>query len=164
MTKPAPDGVEGILNGFAEAMSRLMVDRHQRQAAALDLTLSQAQVLRALRRGPLPIGQVAAGLRISASSVTQLTDRLLRKGLIERRAATADRRSVLVALSAKGRRLVDRFRKHRSHVFKEALARLSKADQTHVIEAMRMVVKALESYEQETAEGEAFSRDVRLDS
>lgn len=145
-----PDEVEKVLNGFAEVMARLMIDQHQQQIAALDLTLTQAQMLRVLRRGILPTGQLAAELRITASSVTQLTDRLISKGLVERQAVAGDRRSVLVALSAKGKRLVDGFRKRRSLLFKEALAQLGETEQAHVIEAMKMVIWALESYGQIT--------------
>ena len=152
MVKPATDNVEEILNGFAEVMSRMMLDQHHRQIEELDLTLPQAQVLRVLRRGPIPTGQLATELGISASSVTQLTDRLIRKGLIKRQAAENDRRSVLVALSVKGRRLVDQFRKRRALLFKGALARLGEGEQAQVIGAMKMVVRALESYEQEKVE------------
>lgn len=152
MTEAAPDEVEMVLNGFAEVMSRLMLDQHHRQIEELDLTLPQAQMLRVLRRGPTPTGQLAAELRISASSVTQLTDRLILKGLIKRQAAENDRRSVLVALSVKGKRLVDQFRKRRALLLKGALARLSEGEQAQVIGAMRMVITALENYEQETVE------------
>src|SRR3954463_8769754 len=138
--------VEEVLNGFAEVMSRLMIDHYQKQITELDLTLPQAQVLRVLRRGCLPTGQLASELRISAPAITQLTDRLIRKGLIERRAAAADRRCVIVALSAKGAQLVDQFRQSRREIFNRAIADLSEADQELVIEVLGKVVKALESY------------------
>lgn len=149
MAKGIPDEIERVLNSFAEVMSKLMVDHHQQQITALDLTLPQGQVLRILRRGAAPTGKLATELRVSASAVTQLTDRLVRKGLIERQAAARDRRSVLVALSAKGKRLVDGFRKRRSIFFREVLTQLSETEQAHVIEAMKMMIMALESYEQE---------------
>ena len=152
MGEPVIDNVEEVLNGFAEVMSRLMLDQHHRQIEELDLTLPQAQLLRVLRRGPIPTGQLAAELRISASSATQLTDRLIRKGLLKRQTAENDRRSVLVALSIKGRRLVDQFRKRRALLFKEALSQLGRGEQAQVIGAMKMVVNALENYEQETVD------------
>lgn len=151
LAKPATDrgdGIEEILNSFAEVMSRLMIDQHQKQVSALELTLLQVQGLRELRRGPVPTGRFAEELGISASAVTQLTDRLIRKGLIERQAAADDRRSVLVALSAKGKRLVDGFRNQRGLFLRKALAQLSETEQAHVIEAMKMIIRALESYEQ----------------
>ncbi|HYX27715.1 MAG TPA: MarR family transcriptional regulator [Pyrinomonadaceae bacterium] len=147
MNKPALDDTEATLNDFFEAMSRLMFNRQQHQAVALDLTLPQAQMLRALRPGSLSTGELATELRISPSSLTQLSDRMIRKGLIERQTSPTDRRSVIVALSAKGKRVVDQFRDRRSRIFKEALGGLSSKDQIHVIEAMHLVVIALETYE-----------------
>jgi DNA-binding MarR family transcriptional regulator len=139
--------VEEILNHFADAMSKLFLEQFQQQIAELDLTLLQAQVLRILRRGPLPTGQLASELRISAPAITQLTDRLIRKGLIERQAASLDRRCVLVALSARGKRLVDQFRKRRSEAFSGALASLSRTEQSEVIEALKKIIAALERNE-----------------
>ena len=154
--------IEEFLNSFAENMSRLLVDTYQKHFAELELTLSQAQVLRLLRRGPMPTGQLAAELRISAPAVTQLMNRLMTKRLIERRAATNDRRLVLVALSAKGRKLVDQFRQRRSDIFCGALAQLDEGEQAQVVEAMRKVALALESYESTTgAQAGSAGRQVR---
>ena len=148
MAESAPAAeVEEVLNNLAEVMSKLMVDHYQKHIVELDLTLPQAQVLRVLRRGPMPTGQLAAEMRISAPAITQLTDRLIRKGLIERRAAADDRRCVIVALSDKGAHLVDQFRQRRREIFISALSGLSEDDQKQVIELLGRVVKALESYE-----------------
>jgi DNA-binding MarR family transcriptional regulator len=143
--------IEEVLNSFGEVMAKMMIDHHQKQVEALDLTLLQGQLLRVLRRGPLPTGKLAAELRVSASATTQLTDRLIRKGLIERQAAETDRRSVIICLSAKGLRLIEEFRKRRGIFFRGALAQLSETEQAHVIEAMKTVISALESYEQKTS-------------
>lgn len=148
----APEKLEEILNGFSEVMTRIFLDLHQQQLAELDLTLPQAQVLRILRReGCVPTGRLAAEMRISAPAVTQLTDRLVRKGLIERRTADGDRRTVLVALSGKGRRLVDQFRRRRREVFSRALAGLAEAERREVVASLEKVVAALEQYESRLA-------------
>lgn len=138
--------VDKVLNGFTEIMSRLMIDQYQKQITELELTLPQAQVLRVLLRGPLQTGQLATELRISAPAITQLTDRLIRKGLIERSAAADDRRCVIVALSADGRRLINQFRRRRQQIFSEALANMSEAEQKQAVEVLEKVVKALENY------------------
>ena len=151
MAADAPTKAEKVLNSFAEAMSKLLIEQYQQHLAELDLTLPQAQVLRVLRRGGILTGQLAAELRISAPAITQLTDRLVRKGLIERQAAADDRRCVLVTLSAKGRRLVDQFRKQRSEIFSGALAYLSEAEQARVVEGLSKVIEALERYESKSA-------------
>jgi DNA-binding MarR family transcriptional regulator len=151
-TKAAPEKYQGaeieeVLNGFAEVMSKLMIDHHQEQIAALDLTLLQAQVLRVLRRGEVPTGKLASELQISASAVTQLTDRLIRKELIERQSVTGDRRCVVVGLSPKGKRLVDDFRKRRTVLFSDSISQLNEPEQSKVLEAMRLVIRTLENSE-----------------
>ncbi|HMF55475.1 MAG TPA: MarR family transcriptional regulator [Pyrinomonadaceae bacterium] len=147
MTEATPPKVEEVLSRFADAMSRLLVEQHQQHVAELDLTLLQAQALKLLRSAPMPTGQMAAELKISAPAITQLTDRLLRKGLIERRAMDGDRRCVLVALSVKGKKLVDQFRKRRCRIFSDALTSMEEEDQTLVVEALSKVVAFLEAYE-----------------
>jgi DNA-binding MarR family transcriptional regulator len=128
-------------------MSGLMIDQYQKQITELELTLPQAQLLRVLRRGPMQTGQLAAEMRISAPAITQLTDRLIRKGLIERSTTADDRRCVIVALSKEGRLLVDQFRQRRREIFNEALADLSETERQQALEVLEKVVRALESYE-----------------
>src|SRR3712207_9536349 len=92
MAESAPQNLADVLDGFGEAMSRLMVDQLQKHLSELDLTLPQVQVLRVLhQQGTVPTGKLAQCMKISAPATTQLTDRLLRKGLIERRASEDDR-------------------------------------------------------------------------
>ncbi|MGH9944272.1 MAG: MarR family winged helix-turn-helix transcriptional regulator [Pyrinomonadaceae bacterium] len=141
-----------------------MIDQYQQHLAELALTLPQAQVLRILRGGPRLTGQLAEELGISAPAMTQLTDRLNRKGLIERRAADDDRRCVIVALSAHGERMVDQFRERRRQVFTGALSLLSESEQLQVGEALAKVIKALEGSEQGAANGWALGNHPINDS
>ena len=145
---------EDVLQSFCEVMSKLLIDRYQQHLSELELTLPQAQVLRILRRaGATPTGQLATELRISAPAVTQLTDRLVRKGLIERQSAADDRRTVIIALSSKGLKLVEQFRRRRGEAFEGALAELGVAERAEVLESMTKLVRALQSYESRSAEG-----------
>jgi DNA-binding MarR family transcriptional regulator len=124
-----------------------MLDDHQTQVVEMDLTLVQAQALKLLRAAPLPTSKLAAALGISAPAVTQLTDRLGRKRLIERHAGKTDRRAVIVAITEKGERVIDGFRKRRNEVFADTLSRLSDADQAEVIDALSKVVAVLGGHE-----------------
>ena len=148
MAEIEPEKVVEILDGFGEVMSRLLIDQQQKHLSELDLTLPQIQVLRILKReGVVPTGKLAVCLRISAPATTQLTDRLIRKGLIERRHSEDDRRAVLVGLSEKGQSLVDRFRARRNAIFTAALAELSEADRAQVVTSLQKVIAVLESFE-----------------
>ena len=142
---------EAVFDRFMEMMFKLMLDHHRKQVDELDLTMPQAQALKMLRAEPLCTGELAVRLRISAPAVTQLTDRLTRKRLIERRAVNGDRRSVLVALTPRGRRAVDRFRERRNNIFGGAMAELGDDDRASVALALAKVVAALEGLESQTA-------------
>ncbi|MFL6216856.1 MAG: MarR family winged helix-turn-helix transcriptional regulator [Blastocatellia bacterium] len=139
--------VEAVLDRFAETMFRLMLDHHQRQAVEMAMTLPQAQALKLLMSGPLSTGDLAASLGISAPAVTQLTDRLVRKQLIERRAADGDRRSVMIALTERGRQAVESFRKRRHRIISGALTFLDDLEGAQIVLALSKMVGALEQFE-----------------
>jgi DNA-binding MarR family transcriptional regulator len=57
-------------------------------------------------RRPATIGTLAERLQITHHSTVELADRLVRRGLLERRTMSPDRRSVVVELTPRGGRLV----------------------------------------------------------
>lgn len=143
---------EVILDRFVETMFKLMMEHHQKHVMELELTVPQAQALRVLRRGSLCTRELAAALEISAPAVTQLTDRMVRKDLLERRPVDGDRRSVLIALSEKGHQVIDRFRERRNNVFSGALSEIDEQDRAEIVSALEKVVTALEKYVSGTTE------------
>jgi DNA-binding MarR family transcriptional regulator len=132
-----------VLDGFVEAVFRLMIDHHHRRVIEVDLTLLQAQALRLLHREPLSTTKLAAELRVSAPAATQLTDRLTRKRLIERKSVDGDRRMVSLVLTARGKDLIDGFRHNRNKMFAEALGHLSEADQIEFVSALTTISAGL---------------------
>lgn len=75
------------------------------------ITFHQFNVLRILRgAGPqgLPTLEIADRMVEKAPGVTRLIDRLLRKGLVERRQVEEDRRKVLCAVTPAGLALLER--------------------------------------------------------
>lgn len=57
-------------------------------------------------RRPVTIGTLAERLQVAHHSAVELVDRLVRRGMLERRTMSPDRRAVVVQLTAKGSRLV----------------------------------------------------------
>jgi len=125
----------------------MMLDHHRTHVLEMELTVAQVQALTQLRVEAVSTAGLAASLNISAPAVTQLTDRLVRKRLIERRSVEADRRSVAVALTPEGRRVVDTFRRRRSEVFAQALDRLGGDDRSEVIKALEKIAAVLDTRE-----------------
>ena len=77
-------------------------------AAAEHTTIAQYRMLVVLAsRGPQRMVDLAAALDVAPSTAGRMTDRLVRKQLIRRHRARADRRSVVVSVTAEGRKVVD---------------------------------------------------------
>ena len=135
--------LRAILDRFVEGLFLMMLDHHRTNLVEMDLTVVQAEALMLLRSGASSTTGLAALLSISAPAVTQLTDRLARKRLIERLPVENDRRAVAVVLTPGGRRVVDAFRRRRYEVFARALDGLGQGDREHVIEALNKIADAL---------------------
>ena len=75
------------------------------RAEELELTPTQAQALRHLTTGPLPMGELAARMSCDASNVTGLSDRLEARGLLERGPSPGDRRVKVLRLTEDGEQL-----------------------------------------------------------
>jgi len=79
-----------------------------RIAARHELSIVQARLLGILRDRRPTIKELAGFLQLDKSSVTGLVDRAQERGLVTRVASPVDGRSVQVAITATGRRLVSR--------------------------------------------------------
>jgi MarR family 2-MHQ and catechol resistance regulon transcriptional repressor len=81
--------------------------RIQAQAEFHDLTSTEFGVLEALyHKGPLLLGDVQKKILLSSGGVTYTVDRLVEKGLAERRECETDRRARYAALTPKGEALI----------------------------------------------------------
>ncbi len=77
-------------------------------AAADDVTLPQYRALVVLAaRGPQRVGDLAEALGVHPSTATRLCDRLVDRQLVRRAVDRTNRRETTIALSPKGRTLVD---------------------------------------------------------
>jgi DNA-binding MarR family transcriptional regulator len=115
-------------------------------AAAENSTIAQYRALVVLAsRGPQRLGDLAGVLGVTPSTAGRMCDRLVRKGLIRRHRARADRRAVQVSLTADGRAVVDRATARRRVLIAEILGRLPPAVQG-------MVAAALDAFAQAAGE------------
>ena len=90
--------------------SRVLVAVAARSLAdvAEEVTLTQYRTLVVLAsRGPQNLAGLADAVGVTPATATRMCDRLVRKDLIRRRTERDDRRQLRVALTVKGRSLVD---------------------------------------------------------
>lgn len=108
--------------------------------AAYDLTAQQYNVLRLLRaaREPLPTLALAERLVSRAPDITRILDKLEHRGLISRTRSAADRRAVLVSITAAGRWLLDQLAEPLRQCHRRQLGHLQ-AEQLHqLIDLLRL--------------------------
>src|SRR5947209_14932961 len=109
-------------------------------ASPVPLTLPQYRVLVALAEsGPTRAAALAGVLGVEGSTVTRMCDRLLRDGLIVRRAERSDRRAVRVALSATGKEAVEAVRARRRLEFAALLQAIPAERRTLVVTALQEI-------------------------
>jgi len=129
---------EGAVDGVLAA-SRALVAIATRSlgATAEETTIAQYRALVVLAsRGPQRMTELAGALGVAQSTAGRMCDRLVRKGLVRRFRARADRRSVQVSITPAGRRVVDEATARRRALIAEALARLPSATQQVVAGAL----------------------------
>jgi DNA-binding MarR family transcriptional regulator len=107
-------------------------------AAAQETSIAQyrARVVLA-SRGPQRMAGLAAGLDVAPSTAGRMCDRLVRKGLIRRHRARADRRAVLVSVTPAGRQVVDQATTRRRALIEDILGKLPPARQQAIAAALR---------------------------
>lgn len=108
--------------------------------AGANLTVSQFGALEALYHlGPMHQGELGTKILKSGGNMTLVVDNLVKRGLVERRRDTADRRYVIIHLTAKGRNLVcDIFPRHVEIVVSE-IGVLDAAEQAQLAALCRKV-------------------------
>ncbi len=125
-----------------DIMRRAAFAQHQLEVWEFD-------VLSALRRAGEPYqlspGTLVAQTLVTSGTMTNRIDRLAERGLVERLPAPADRRGVLVHLTAEGRSRVDGAMEDLLRVEGELLAVLSADDRAALAGLLRVVVWPFEA-------------------
>ena len=108
------------------------------------VTVPQCLVLQQLRADALDMGALAASSGSSVSAMTRLVDGIERKGWAERVRDAADRRRVLVQLTAAGEEEADRLRATTDELVATLFSAIPVDRRAQVIESMRLVRRAMD--------------------
>lgn len=101
------------------------------------LTFAQFHLLHLLEtKKGATVTDLAGALGVSLSSVTGLSDRLVKCGLVHRERERADRRVVLVTITPRGEELLARIQKRRQELMNDYFKELTDAE---VAEAVRLL-------------------------
>jgi DNA-binding MarR family transcriptional regulator len=114
----------------------------------LGLELWEYDVLAALRRQgkpfTLPATRLARETELSSGAMTNRIDRLEDRGLVARETDKEDRRSILVKLTAEGRKIIDEAISHRLDAARISLGNLKASERRELADLLRRVVLSSE--------------------
>ena len=88
-------------------------------------------------KGPMLLVEVQRRVLVSSGGITYLVDRLVRKGLVERRPCAHDRRASYAALTAAGDELIGRIFPEHAEAIAHATAGLSQAEKRQAIDLLK---------------------------
>ncbi len=112
-------------------------------AKSTGLSMPQFSILMQLHyKGPCGMSQISERFDVSAAAASQLVDKLVQAGYIERTEDPSDRRAKLLKLSTKGAKLVDDGTQERYRWMDDLAPKLSATDQTKISEALAILTEA----------------------
>ena len=112
------------------------------QIESLGMVQSDFGALEVLMHGgPTPVNTIGSKILLKSGSMTPAIDRLEQRGLVERQANPNDRRVCLVALTPKGRALIERAWDDHVQVLERAMSVLSDSERATLIDLLQRVEK-----------------------
>ena len=104
------------------------------------VTLPQYRALVVIAsRGPQGVAELAEAVAVTPPTASRMCERLVRKGLVNRRADRTDRRQVRIGLTRAGRRIIDDVTKRRRLEIASLVANVPKEDRVSVVEALQQL-------------------------
>ncbi len=114
--------------------------------AQAGLTPTRRSLLHTIERlGPLRLSELAAEEGINPTMLSRIVADLADSGVIDRLQDPDDKRAALVAITKKGRRLIERMRRERTDVLSMALKSLSDQERRTLAKALPALEKLAES-------------------
>lgn len=143
----AIDLIATTLASRASRLTRLLV----RSSGPHELSRTEVGALLTLLDGPRRITELATSEALAQPTVTQLVDKLQKRGLVGRERCGDDGRVVLVVISAQGRERLEVLRARSRGVMRETLKGLSDEELSDLVAAAETLGRLVETLQQRAA-------------
>ena len=148
---PRPTDTTELAGQLRVVVARLARILRQQDQSGMPPTLLAA-LTTVGRSGPLTFGELAAHEQVAAPTITKAVQKLEAKGLVSRRPDPDDGRVCRVAITAAGRRHLERARRRRTAWLATRLTELDESDVRRLADAVD-VLEALTNAEAPASEG-----------
>lgn len=121
------------------ARAHAAVEEHARaHAGEHGLTLPEFAIMEALHhKGDLLLGELQRKILVTSGGVTYLVDRLVEKGMVERRECSEDRRARYASLTPRGQALMRRIFPEHAAWLEHAVGGLNGGEQKEAVRLLR---------------------------
>jgi DNA-binding MarR family transcriptional regulator len=117
-------------------------------AKGTGLSMPQFSILMQLHhKGPCGVSEISEHFDVTAAAASQLVDKLVQAGYLERAEDPTDRRAKLLTLSVTGQDLINQGTEERYRWMDDLAAILSAEEQEKVSEALILLTNAVEKME-----------------
>ena len=146
MTKPQP--ISHSLRAWMDVFMHRSMRGWTHFAKSTGLSMSQFSILMQLHhKGPCGMSEISERFDVTPAAASQLVDKLVQSGYLERDEDPSDRRAKLLKLSPNGVKLVEQGMNERHRWMDEITKNLSADEQKKVIEALDILTNAAKRIE-----------------
>ncbi len=136
----------GSMHVLTAAIGDVMEEAVLDEVAAGQITVSQFKLLKLIARTETQtIGDVAAFLGVSNAAASKAADRLVRRRLLDRTEGRADRRAIVLSLTAAGHRLMRLYESVRNEKFEKIFKHFSTEELLQIAAAMERLAVSIVS-------------------
>ena len=137
-----------VLREWAGVFMRRSMNEFMGSLRDTGLTMPQLSTLIRLHfKGACPVSDIGADLGVTTAAASQLVERLVQSGLLERDEDPNDRRVKQVKLSAQGRTLILKGVEARTRWMRGLTDELSRDQQAAIVEALTLLTEAARKLE-----------------
>ncbi len=137
--------VAGVIHRWMDRFTTRSMHGWARYVRETGLTMAQAGLLMRLHyHAGCGVRDVAEDFGITSAAASQLIDRLVQHGLVERSENPHDRRARILTLSDKGREIIEQGMRQRFCWVDDLAEALTPAEQNAILEAVPMLIAAEE--------------------
>jgi len=112
-----------------------------------DITTTQLMVLECLATcGHCKMQKLVDALKVKFSGVTAIVDRLVKTGFVSREHGKEDRRTVFVALTPKGKKVLHEVYGQRRKAFMQVFTRVSSKEREEYLKILEKIVESFSSH------------------
>lgn len=119
----------------------LVEDELNQNLGAIGLSTTKLHALHQIHqhKQPIPLSEIASQTGCVKSNITQLIDRLVSEGLVERTRSEQDRRKVLAVLTSKGKRSHEKGMKLLKETENRILSRFSTQEKEKLVQLLMLI-------------------------